>query len=262
MASLAQYLDVDGYRLDITSQLATTLTEAVTTFTLGNQTATATPGTVTASGVAQFYAITDGADIIEAEALVTGQPVIAGFSFTVQNFETAPKLIPQGHDGQGASQRIRGPRKAKDPEKSAGARLNEALDTALAPPPPPPPPAPEPEPIVAVAVEAPAPIEPAAPPPQAVVEPAPEPIITLAPVSADRLEDGRRMAEARATLVQRFLEQYSPRKVAAEAPEPEPIVEAVAAPPGYNPVQDEQDAVAVINSLLRLMGEEEIEIAA
>jgi hypothetical protein len=262
MASLAQYLDVDGYRLDITSQLATTYTEARTTFTLGNQTATATPGTVTASGVAQFYAITNptGSVLVEAAALVTGQPVIAGFSFTVQNFETAPKIIPQGHDGQGASQRIRGPRKAKDPEKSPGVRLNEALDTALAPPPPPP--APEPEPIVAVAVEAPAPIEPATPPPQAVAEPAPEPIIALTPVSADRLEDGRRLAESRAALVQTFLERYAPRKVVADEPEPAPAVEAVASPPGYDPVQDEQDAVAVINSLLRVLGEEEIEIAA
>jgi hypothetical protein len=80
-------------------------------------------------------------------------------------------------------------------------------------------------------------------------------LITLSPVSADRLEDGRRMAEARAALVQSFLERHAPRKVEADEPEPAPMVEATTE---YDPVQEEADAIAAINRVLRAMGEEEI----
>ena len=262
MASLAQYLDVDGYRLDITSQLATTLAEATTTFSLGNQTDSTVPGTVTASGVAQFYAITDGADIIEAAALVTGQPVVVDFSFTIANFETSPKIIPQGHGGQGAAQRIRS-RKRKDtkPEEFAGPKLNKAIEEALAPPP-----APEPEPVIEVTVE-PSPVLPKPETPQPVrkaeVVTEPEPI-TYTPPSSDVLESGRTLAQQRAALVETFMARLAAKRPVevVEDPTPEPTAEVIQPPPGYDPAQDEQDAIAVINALLRAMGEDEIEMAA
>jgi len=216
MADLGTYFGL-GYRLDITSQLATTYAEARTTFTLGNQTSLGTAGVVTASGVAQFYAITNpvGSVLVEAAALVTGQPVIAGFSFTVQNFETAPKIIPQGHDAQGASQRIRS-RKPKDtkPEETAGKKLNKALDEALAPPV-------APEPIVEVTVEAPSPVlpKPETPQPPAQAEVVTEPkTITYTPPSSDVLEAGRELAARRAELASGILaKQQAERTARADA---------------------------------------------
>ena len=260
MPSLSEYFDL-GYRLDITSQLATTYTEARTTFTLGNQTSIATPGTITASGVAQFYAITNptGSVLVEAAALVTGQPVVVGFSFTLANFETSPKLIPQGHDGQGAAQRIRGKRSKKDKEEFAGPKLNKAIEEALAPPP-----APEPEPVAEVVVEpTPVLLEPETPPPPAPVEAVTEvKTITYTPPSADVLESGRTLAQQRAELVETFLARALKRPAEVpQEPEVEQVGEAIKVT-FYDPIQDEQDALIALNKVLREMGEDEVEIAA
>jgi hypothetical protein len=252
MANLAQYLDVDGYRLDITSQLATTLAEATTTFSLGNQTDSTVPGTVTASGVAQFYAITDGADIIEAGALVTGQPVVVDFGFTIANFETAPKIIPQGHDGQGSVQKSRS-RKRKDtkPEEYAGRKLNKAIEEALAPPP-----APEPEPVIEVTVEpTPVLLEPEAPQPpaQAEVVPASEPVISLRSIPRDMLEAGRSLAETRAALVEAFMARVQANKpVLVQDPEPQDT---------FDPAQDEADALEAMDALMFALADDMDEAA-
>lgn len=211
MASLSDYFGL-GYRLDLTSQLATTYTEARTTFSLGNQTNLGTAGVITASGVAQFYAITNptGSVLIEAGALKTGQPLIVDFSFTVDDFESGnPKVVPQGHDGQGASQRIRS-RKRKDtkPEEFAGKKLTKAIEAVLAPPP---------VPVAEVTVEAPSPVlpSPETPQPPAQVEVVTEvkPII-YTPPSADVLESSKVISARQAEAADAILRAAQERKQA------------------------------------------------
>lgn len=260
MADLGTYFGL-GYRLDITTQLGTTYAEARTTFSLGNQTSLGTAGVVTASGVAQFYAITNptGSVLVEAGPLKTGQPVVVDFSFTVEDFSSGnPKIIPQGHDGQGASMRIRGKRSKKDKEEFAGPKLNKAIEEALAPPP-----APEPEPVIEVAVEAPSLPPPETPEPPAQVEVVSEPVtITYTPPSSDVLESGRTLAQQRAELVEQFLERALKRPVEVpQEPQVEQVGDAIKVT-FYDPIQDEQDALIALNKVLREMGEDEVELAA
>jgi hypothetical protein len=95
-------VDVNGTRLDITSTEATTYTEATSTFTLGNDTVnTGAPeagavdgrrvivpaiaaGSVTGTGTAAFWALTDGASVLYATgALSASQSVTSGNTFSL-----------------------------------------------------------------------------------------------------------------------------------------------------------------------------------
>jgi len=132
MATLSQYLDVDGYVLHVTSEVPSSYAEATSTLTLGNQTATATPGTFTDTGIARGYAIVDpiGETIIESGA-IPPQPVKQAFSWQVAGFENGPKIIPEGvGDNFGNApvwaRRLRGLRKAY-----TGRTLNRVLERAL-----------------------------------------------------------------------------------------------------------------------------------
>ena len=100
------YITSNGSRIDITSTQATTYTEATSTFTLGNSTslsvgspanrsgggrevtaASITNGSVTGTGTAAFYAITDGSSVLIATgALTASQAVTSGNSFTLSSF--------------------------------------------------------------------------------------------------------------------------------------------------------------------------------
>lgn len=100
------YLQTNGTRLDITSAEATTYTEAITTFSLGNKTALAigaagdkagggrevvvpqiADGTVTGDGTAAFYAITDGvSELLATGSLSATQAVTNGNPFTLTSF--------------------------------------------------------------------------------------------------------------------------------------------------------------------------------
>lgn len=241
MATLASYLDEQGYVLHITSQLAATYAD-VGTYTLGNQTASGTPGVVTASGIAQAYAVVDvaGEALIEAGLLATGQPVVVNFPFTIEEFETSPKVVPQGVGGQGASQRIRGKRKSK-PDEYAGPKLNKAIEAALEPP--------QPEPVIEVAVAAepdslPQPETPPQPAPVAVVsEPVPDPEpVAYKPPAETILEDGKKLAETRAALVETFLARLEARREAVQLIEEPDTLE----------FDDEQDAMDALNALMSL----------
>ena len=114
MASLADrvfdnglsVLDTEANRIDITSQEVTTYAEATSTYTLGNSTtlsigapADRTGGgrevtvgavsdaTVTGSGTASFYAITNGSDTLYVTGdLTTAQVVATGNSFSLGSF--------------------------------------------------------------------------------------------------------------------------------------------------------------------------------
>ena len=100
------YITSNGSRIDITSTEATTYAEATSTLTLGNSTslsvgspadrsgggrevtaASITDGSVTGTGTAAFYAITDGSSVLIATgALTASQAVTSGNSFTLSSF--------------------------------------------------------------------------------------------------------------------------------------------------------------------------------
>lgn len=116
MASISDYvldaalskLDLEANRIDITSQEATDYTGATSTYTLGNSTsvsfgapqdgdtsgrkttcAAITDGTVTGSGTATHYAITDTSNtrLLCTGSLTTSQSVVSGNTFTVAAFD-------------------------------------------------------------------------------------------------------------------------------------------------------------------------------
>lgn len=116
MAFLADYvldaalskLDTEANRLDITSQEATTYTEAITTYTLGNKTslsvgapadrtpngrrvtvAAITDGTVSGTGTATHWAIVDTVNsrLLATGALSASQAVTSGNTFTLGAFD-------------------------------------------------------------------------------------------------------------------------------------------------------------------------------
>lgn len=100
------YITSNGSRIDITSTEATTYAEATSTLTLGNSAslsvgspadragggrevtaASITDGSVTGTGTAAFYAITDGTSVLIATgALTASQAVTSGNSFTLSAF--------------------------------------------------------------------------------------------------------------------------------------------------------------------------------
>ena len=116
MATLSDYvldaalakLDTEADRIDICSQEPTTYTEATSTYTLGNSTsvsfgapedgdtsgrkttcAAISDGTVTGTGTATHYAVSD---VSESRLLCTGpittsQSVVTGNTFTTQAFD-------------------------------------------------------------------------------------------------------------------------------------------------------------------------------
>ena len=96
------YADTNGTRIDITSQEATTYTEATSTYTLGNDTVNTgatqdgatdgrrvivpaiTAGSVTGTGTASHWALTDAASVLIATgALSSSQSVTSGNTFTL-----------------------------------------------------------------------------------------------------------------------------------------------------------------------------------
>lgn len=96
------YADTNGTRLDITSQEATTYTEATSTYTLGNDTVNTgatqngatdgrrvivpaiTAGSVTGTGTASHWALTDGTSVLIATgALSSSQSVTSGNTFSL-----------------------------------------------------------------------------------------------------------------------------------------------------------------------------------
>lgn len=116
MASIADYvldaaltkLDTEANRVDITSQEVTTYTEATSTYTLGNSTsvsfgapqdgdtsgrkvtsAAISDGSVTGSGTASHYAITDTSNsrLLVTGSLTTSQSVTSGNTFTIAAFD-------------------------------------------------------------------------------------------------------------------------------------------------------------------------------
>jgi len=116
MATISDYvldaaltkLDTEADRIDITSQEATTYTEATSTYTLGNSTslsfgapqdgdtsgrkvtaAAITDGTVTGSGSATHFAIVDvsASRLLATGSLTTPQSVTSGNSFTIAAFD-------------------------------------------------------------------------------------------------------------------------------------------------------------------------------
>jgi len=106
-AALAK-LDTEADRIDITSQEATTYTEATSTYTLGNSTslsfgapqdgdtsgrkvtaAAITDGSVTGTGTATHFAITDvsATRLLATGSLTTSQGVTSGNTFTIAAFD-------------------------------------------------------------------------------------------------------------------------------------------------------------------------------
>jgi len=97
------YADTNGTRIDICSQEPVTYTEATSTYTLGNKTAlntgatvdgatdgrrvivpAITDGSVTGTGTASHWALTDGASLLIATgALTSSQAVTSGNTFTL-----------------------------------------------------------------------------------------------------------------------------------------------------------------------------------
>ncbi len=97
------YADTNGTRIDVTSQVATTYTQAVTTYTLGNKTGlntgatqagdtdgrkvvvpAITDGTVSGTGTATHWALTDGVSVLLATGpLTASQAVTSGNTFTL-----------------------------------------------------------------------------------------------------------------------------------------------------------------------------------
>ena len=100
------YLDTNGTRLDICSQEPTTYAEATSTYTLGNKTSlnigapgagspdgrqvtvpSISDGTVTATGTATHWAITNGSnELLAAGPLGSSQAVTNGNPFTLTSF--------------------------------------------------------------------------------------------------------------------------------------------------------------------------------
>ena len=101
-------LDTAGNRLDITSQEATTYTEATSTYTLGNKTslsigapadrtpngrkvtvASITDGSVTGTATATHWAISDTGNsrLLATGSLSAGQAVTNGNTFTLAAFD-------------------------------------------------------------------------------------------------------------------------------------------------------------------------------
>lgn len=101
-------LDTEANRLDITSSEATTYTQATSTYTLGNKTslsigapadrtgggrevtvASFTDGSVTASGTAAYYAITDTTNsrLLATGSLSSSQAVTSGNTFSISSFK-------------------------------------------------------------------------------------------------------------------------------------------------------------------------------
>ena len=95
-------VDTNGTRLDITSTEATTYAQATSTLTLGNDTVNTgapaagavdgrrvivpaiTAGSVTGTGTAAFWALTDGASVLYATgALSASQAVTSGNTFSL-----------------------------------------------------------------------------------------------------------------------------------------------------------------------------------
>lgn len=96
------YADTNGTRIDICSQEPTTYTEATSTYTLGNDTVNTgatqngatdgrrvivpaiTAGSVTATGTASHWALTDGSSVLVATgALSSSQAVTSGNTFSL-----------------------------------------------------------------------------------------------------------------------------------------------------------------------------------
>jgi len=95
------YAQTNGTRLDITSAEATTYAEATSTLTLGNDAVTVsapsngvvdgrrvevpaiTAGTVTGTGDATYWALTDGVGILVATGTLTSQSVTSGNTFSL-----------------------------------------------------------------------------------------------------------------------------------------------------------------------------------
>ena len=96
------YADTNGTRIDITSQEATNYTEATSTYTLGNDTVNTgatqagatdgrrvivpaiSSGSVTGTGTAADWALTDGASILVATGdLSSSQAVTSGNTFSL-----------------------------------------------------------------------------------------------------------------------------------------------------------------------------------
>jgi len=97
------WVTANGSRIDICSSEPSTYSEATTTYTLGNKTGLTvgaaedgdtdgrkvvvpafSGGTVTATGTAAYWALTDGAGILLAtRALAATQPVTAGNTFNL-----------------------------------------------------------------------------------------------------------------------------------------------------------------------------------
>jgi len=101
-------LDTEANRLDITSQEATTYTEATSTYTLGNKTslsvgapgdrsgggrkvtvAAITDGTVTGTATATHWAVVDTSNsrLLATGSLSSGQAVTNGNPFTLASFD-------------------------------------------------------------------------------------------------------------------------------------------------------------------------------
>ena len=95
-------VDTNGTRIDICSTEPTTYTEATSTYTLGNDTVNTgapengatdgrrvivpaiTAGTVSGTGTAAFWALTDGASVLYATgALSASQAVTSGNTFSL-----------------------------------------------------------------------------------------------------------------------------------------------------------------------------------
>lgn len=102
------YADTNGTRIDITSQVATTYAQATSTYTLGNKTGlntgapanagtgtgrrvtvpAITDGSVTGTGTATHWALTDGASILLATGpLNASQAVTSGNTFTLDSID-------------------------------------------------------------------------------------------------------------------------------------------------------------------------------
>ena len=101
------FADTNGTRIDICSQAPTTYAEATSTYTLGNKTglntgATAdgdssgrkvtvpaiTDGTVTGTGTATHYALTDGSSVLVAvQTLTASQVVTSGNEFSMNEID-------------------------------------------------------------------------------------------------------------------------------------------------------------------------------
>ena len=102
-----QTLDLEGSRIDVTSQEATTYTSATSTHTLGNSTslsigapadrsgggrevtvAAISDGSITGTGTATHYAISDVSNtrLLATGALSASQSVTSGNTFTLASF--------------------------------------------------------------------------------------------------------------------------------------------------------------------------------